>query len=85
MSVLLPITFVRPIVDESGQLTQEARVYFSDLANRTPSNGSGSPEGVVSAQSGATYYDLDAAPGSRHYIKLVDGVSGDSSLGWELA
>lgn len=85
MSKFLPPTFVRPITDDDGRLTQESRVYFSQLAERIPSYGEGSPEGVVSANIGATYYDLGASSGSRHYIKINADIGGDTSKGWELA
>jgi len=82
--VLLP-TFTRPIVDANGALTEESRVFFSELVNRLPSYGSGSPENVVAADVGATYYDLNAAAGSRVYLKVTQDVSGDRTQGWELA
>jgi len=85
MTQLLPLTSIRPITDERNVLTEEARVYFVDLADRVPSYGEGSPEGVIDAPIGATYYDLAAASGSRHYIKINAAISGDPTKGWELA
>ena len=85
MTIILPPPFVRAIVDETGTLTQESRVYFTDLAARIPSYGSGSPESVIDATIGATYYDLDAAQGSRIYIKINESIGGDTTQGWELA
>lgn len=85
MTKLLLPPFTRPIVDDTGTLTQEARVFFSDLVARVPSYGSGSPEGVVDGQVGATYYDVDAAAGQRHYIKINADIAGNTAQGWELA
>lgn len=85
MANLYPIQKIRALVTDKGLLTEENRVYFDTLENLVPKYGSGTPEGVVEADEGATYYDLDAAIGSRHYIKIYNSVSGDRSLGWELA
>jgi hypothetical protein len=85
MTKILPPPFTRAIIDQNGMLTEESRVYFSDLANRIPSYGSGSPEGVVEADLGATYYDIAAVAGSRTYIKISQDIGGDRSQGWELA
>lgn len=85
MTQILPPTFVRPFVDQTGTLTEEQRVYFDELANRIPSYGTGSPEGVLDARVGATYFDLGAAAGSRLYIKAAFDIGGDTTMGWELA
>lgn len=85
MSKLIPLTKTRAILDEMNVMTQEARVYFQELESRIPSYGSGTPEQVVDAPIGATYYDLDASAGSRHYIKINADISGDTTRGWELA
>lgn len=85
MSKILLPPFFRPIVGQDGILTEEMRVYFDELAARVPSHGIGSPEGVVDGRIGATYYDLDASAGSRHYIKINADISGDTTQGWELA
>lgn len=84
MTKLQQPPFNRPIVDESNVLTQEGRVFFSDLVGRIPSYGDGSPEGVVDGVVGATYYALDASAGSRHYIKINADIGGDTTKGWEL-
>ncbi len=93
--MLSPLTAIRQILDENGELTQESRVFFSDLydlvadyeskAALIPTSGSGSPEGAISAPIGATYYDLAAAVGSRVYIKIQADIGGDTTQGWELA
>lgn len=82
--IIAPVS-IRPFVDESGLLTEEQRVYFDTLANRIPQFGNGSPENKVSANLGATYYDLDAPQGSRTYLKLQDAIDGDDKRGWQLA
>lgn len=85
MSKLIPLTNLRPIVNQQGIMSQESRVFFAQLSERVASFGEGIPEGAVSAVQGATYYDVSAVQGQRHYIKLLDDINGDSTLGWGLA
>lgn len=85
MTKLLLPPFIRGLVNDSGVLTEESRVFFSDLVDRVPSYGDGSPEGVVEGVVGATYYDLAAAQGSRVYLKIVAEIDGDAAQGWELS
>ena len=84
MAKVTRLPYVRPIVEE-GIITQESRVILEELFNRIPITGEGSPEGVVDADVGATYYDLNAVAGSRHYIKINQDIGGDTTQGWELA
>lgn len=85
MSKISPLTRIRAIVDSNGLMTEEVRVYFTELENRIPITGSGSPENFVAATEGATYYDLSAASGSRHYIKILNDIDGNKARGWELS
>lgn len=85
MARLTQLTNTRSMVDSNGVMTQEARLYFQQLTDLIPISGSGSPEGAINAVQGATYYDLDAAQGQRHYIKIQADINGDSTQGWELA
>lgn len=84
MTQLLLPPFTRAIVDQDGMLTQEARVFFSNLVERIPIYGEGTPEGVVKGQIGSTFYDLDAVAGSRVYLKINANIGGDTTKGWEL-
>ena len=43
-------------------------------------NGSGSPEGVISAEPYQMYIDFDASAGSNLYVKLA----GSGSTGWTI-
>lgn len=85
MRNLIPLTNTRSIVDGNGNLTQEARIFFEELQSYIPINGSGSPEGVIRARQGATYYDISATAGSIHYVKKLTDIGGDTSQGWVLA
>ena len=83
------LTNTRSIVDDKGILTQEGRLTFNDLFARIPITGTGSPEGVVDARSGATYYNLSAGTGAIHYVKMTDsvddGTERNTTKGWQLA
>lgn len=75
----------RPFLTENLLLNSEGRVAMEELESRVPITGEGSPEGVVLAPVGATYYDLSAAQGNRHYIKITQAIDGNGAKGWELA
>lgn len=85
MSKISGLPKTRPFIDDNLMLNTEGRVAIDELENRIPVTGSGSPENVVAAQAGATYYDLDATTGSIHYVKTVDSIGGDETKGWILA
>lgn len=85
MANLTQLTNTRAIVDANGVLSQEARLYFQQLTLLVPISGKGSPEGVVSAIQGATYYDLDGSTNSIHYVKKFAEIGGDNTKGWVLA
>lgn len=82
---LSTLTRVRSVVSNTGTLTQEASFYFQQIEQLLPVSGDGSPEGVIDAQAGRTYYDLSGGTGDIIYIKTVDEVGGDTKLGWVLA
>lgn len=82
---LMALTLQRPIVDENGALNSESRVFFSNLAERLPIYGDGSPEGVVEAGRGREYYDLQGGTGSIIYVKTAANIDGDRTRGWVLA
>ena len=75
----------RYLVDDMGAFSSEGRVAQDEIESRIPITGSGSPEGEVEADAGATYYDLDASTGSIHYVKMVNDVTGNRANGWTLA
>ena len=53
-----------------------------------PIFGAGSPEGVIEAQQFSGYIDTDAAAagstGSIRYIKGLEDIGGDKTMGWFL-
>jgi len=78
------LTNKRPIVDEKGVTTQEARSYFNSVNNLLMITGEGSPESAVSAIQGALYTDLSGTTGTVLYVKILSDISGDDTRGWVL-
>ena len=74
----------RPIVDSSGNQTQQTRLYFKTITDQALIIGDGSPEGIVEAVEGATYQDRLGVAGVIRYAKMVDDIGGDKKLGWLL-
>lgn len=75
----------RAFLDDNLVLNTEGRVAQDELESRIPITGVGSPEDVITAIAGATYYDLTASTGAIHYVKTVNSVGGDGKKGWILA
>ena len=74
----------RPIVEEDGSLTPQSRTYFRTLTVQALIIGTGSPEGVVTAEEGASYQDRDGVTGTIRYAKIVNDIAGDKTMGWVL-
>lgn len=70
--------------EQDGYMSQESRVQFKKIEDRTYILGNGTPEGNVSAPIGATYKDLDGTTGTISYFKKLDSIGGDKSQGWVL-
>lgn len=78
------LSFDRPIVESDGSLTLQSRTFFKTVTNQALIIGSGSPEGVVVAEIGATYQDSSGTAGAIRYAKRDDNIGGDKSQGWIL-
>ena len=76
---LNPLTRSQPVVDEQLRPLQTLQVFSEQVAALAFLTGSGSPEGVVSARQLRQY--MDTATGQT-YIKRVDDVGGDTTMGW---
>jgi len=75
----------RPIVESDGTLTSQSRTFFRELFTQSLIIGTGSPEGVVIAEIGASYMDDTGTAGNIKYIKRdADDGAGDKSQGWIL-
>ena len=83
------LSFDRSIVNESdGLLSIQSRGYFlalDDAINlQTIISGVGSPDGVVEALATKQYMDSTGPAGAILYIKQVNDIAGDKTLGWIL-
>ena len=75
----------RPMVEEDGSLTSQSRLFFGAIFRQALIVGTGSPEGIVIADIGASYMDRTGTTGSISYIKRdASDVAGDKSIGWIL-
>ena len=79
------ISLDRPVVEEDGSLTLQSRTFFKTLSAQALIIGTGSPEGVVIAEIGASYMDNTGTTSNIKYIKRdADDGAGDKSIGWIL-
>ena len=79
------ISLDRPIVEEDRSLTSQSRAFFRALFVQSLIVGTGSPEGVVESEQGASYMDDAGTAGSILYIKRDnDDGAGDKTIGWIL-
>ena len=66
---------------EGSILSQRSYAWIQAISERIPIEGSGSPEGVITANKGRFYIDRDGAQGERFYMKTTNG----NNTGWEFA
>lgn len=79
------ISFDRPIIEDDGSLTLQSRTFFRTLFIQSLIIGTGSPEGVIQAEQGASYMDDAGTAGAIKYIKRDnDDGAGDKTIGWIL-
>ena len=74
----------RPIVDQSGNMSQEFTSWSESITDQAVIIGTGSPEGVITARQAAQYMDESGSTGSILYIKKLADIGGDTSKGWVL-
>lgn len=82
--IIVPPSGSTPIVNSKGLMTGSFRTFTTQVSKTGIMTGSGSPEGVVSAEATQEYMDTAGITGSIKYIKQVDNVGGDTTLGWIL-
>jgi len=74
-----------PIVNtNNGTMEPPFRTFCNKVAQLGLIIGTGSPEGVVTAEQGQEYMDDAGVAGAIKYIKRDDNVAGDKSKGWIL-
>ena len=84
MSHIAPLSADRPLVDKSLRMTQQTRGFMNRIPSLFIEHGHGSPEGVMPASATQMYMDEHGTTGSVLYIKQVDSIGGDKTLGWVL-
>lgn len=72
------------VVDEDGKMQQTFQIWVELMTDLEVISGTGSPEGVVEARQKREYMDDAGIAGAIKYIKKLDDVGGDKSLGWIL-
>lgn len=77
-----PLGRTESVVDEQGRATEKLSLFSEDVARLSMLTGAGSPEGVVSARRTRIYMDEEGVSGAVMYIKQMDDIGGDRSLGW---
>lgn len=77
-----PLGRTESVVDEQGRATEKLSLFSEDVARLSILTGAGSPEGVVSARRARIYMDEEGVAGAVMYIKQMDDIGGDRSLGW---
>jgi hypothetical protein len=84
--ITAPERFTAIVRDEAGNQVMTLRMseFVEAIAlqvnQNIPTSGTGSPEGVVTAEPFKTYLDTAAAAGSNYYVKKT----GSGSTGWQL-
>lgn len=79
-----PISRSDKAVDAQGRPTEKFNLFTEAVSQLVVSVGTGSPNGVLSAFQGKLYIDLSGGSGSVLYVKQVDSVGSDRTLGWVL-
>lgn len=74
----------RRIVDSGGNTSPEMQVWLNQVTNLQIIVGTGSPEGVVTAEVGVLFLDTAAGTGSLLYVKRDGDITKDRSKGWIL-
>jgi hypothetical protein len=77
---IIPLDRTDPAV-EDGVATQRLYAWMQAISDRIPLEGSGSPEGSLTANKGRLYVNREGIQGERIYMKTTNG----GNVGWQLA
>lgn len=69
-------------ITENDRMTRPFQEWQSLVTKLLPMTGSGSPEGVISADQYQHYYDTSGGAGNILYIKMLSDIGGDKTQGW---
>ena len=75
-----PLDRNQAIVDDTGRPIQNFQVGWEQVRKLTTLLGTGAPEGSIEAQEGRFYLSQGDSPAL--YVKKLNDVGGDRSLGW---
>ena len=82
--MIAPPEPTKAIVDQNGKMQNDFAIFALQVAKLEPFLGTGSPEGVLSANQGQFYIDTNGASGSVLYVKRDTDIGGDATKGWIL-
>ncbi len=71
-----------PITDSDGVMTDVFQIWVTRVTNLDLIIGTGSPEGVITAEVGREYLDDAGLAGAVKFIKQKADIAGDRSKGW---
>ncbi len=71
-----------PITDSDGVMTDVFQIWVTRITNIDLIIGTGSPEGVTTAEVGREYLDDAGLAGAVKFIKQKADIAGDRSKGW---
>ncbi len=81
---LNPLRANESVVDATGKPLQVLRLFSEGVSTLPPFIGTGSPEGVVEARQTRFYMDDAGVAGAILYMKQLDDIAGDKTMGWVL-
>ncbi len=82
---LSPLSVGRPVIDiKTGNPLQNLQLFSEDTARLVTITGAGSPEGIIEAKQCREYMDLTGVAGAIKYIKQLDDIGGNRTMGWVL-
>lgn len=71
-------------ITANGLMQQDFYLFIQAVGNSVPIVGTGNPEGVIAAQQRALYIDDAGSAGNVLYVKKLNDISGDKTMGWVL-
>ncbi len=71
-----------PIVGESGRMQPVFKAWVREVTKLNPIIGTGTPEGVVTADQYSLYIDEAVPLTPVEYRKMLPNIGGDDSQGW---
>jgi hypothetical protein len=73
-----------PLINEDGTPSDQFMFWLRLMTGKAQIIGTGSPEGVIAADQGATYMDDTGTAGAILYVKRDADIAGDVTTGWIL-